>query len=124
MPNTESKKTIESLCPEVDREVIQDFFARMDEDYFSTFSPEEISKHIALSCKLDPEHRIRVRITPDASVQGEFSIVIVGFDYLAEFFEVRPKSIHIMRGEKAREKTVQIIGRSEDELKRVMENIP
>jgi len=40
-------------------------------------------------------------------------------NYLAEFFEVREKSIHIMRGEKAREKTIQIIGRSEDELKRV-----
>src|SRR5262245_33401114 len=57
----------------------------MDADYFTTFSPEEISQHIALSCKLGPEHRIRVRITSDANVDGEFSIVIVGFDYLAEF---------------------------------------
>ena len=85
MLNTDAKKAIEALCPEVDREVIQDFFARMDEDYFTTFSPEEISKHIALSCKLDPEHRIRVRITGDAAEAGEFTIVIVGFDYLAEF---------------------------------------
>ena len=37
---------------------------------------------------------------------------------------MKPKSIHIMRGEKAREKTVQIIGRPEDDLKRVMDNIP
>jgi glutamate-ammonia-ligase adenylyltransferase len=85
VPTIESKKAIEALCPEIDREVIQDFFARMDEDYFTTFSPEEISKHIALSCRLDTEHRIRVRITPDASAAGEFTIVIVGFDYLAEF---------------------------------------
>ena len=85
MPSTESKKAIEALCPEIDREVIQDFFARMDEDYFTTFSPEEISKHIALLCKLDSEHRIRIRITPDASAAGEFTIMIVGFDYLAEF---------------------------------------
>jgi len=82
---TELKKAIEALCPEVDREVIQDFFARMDEDYFTTFSPEEISKHIALSTKLDADHRIRVRITPHANAAREFSIVIVGFDYLAEF---------------------------------------
>jgi [glutamine synthetase] adenylyltransferase / [glutamine synthetase]-adenylyl-L-tyrosine phosphorylase len=85
VPNTDRKKAIEALCPEIDREVIQDFFARMDEDYFTTFSPEEISKHIALSCRLDPEHRIRVRITGDSNVPGEFNIVIVGFDYLAEF---------------------------------------
>ena len=57
----------------------------MDEDYFTTFSPEDIAKHIALSCRLDPEHRIRVRITPDAGAGGEFTITIVGFDYLAEF---------------------------------------
>ena len=85
MTGTELKKAIEALCPEVDREVIQDFFARMDEDYFTTFSPEEISKHIALSTKLDADHRIRVRITPHANAAREFSIVIVGFDYLAEF---------------------------------------
>jgi len=85
VPSTESKKAIEALCPEIDREVIQDFFARMDEDYFTTFSPEEISKHIALLCKLDSEHRIRIRITPDASAAGEFTIMIGGFDYLAEF---------------------------------------
>jgi [glutamine synthetase] adenylyltransferase / [glutamine synthetase]-adenylyl-L-tyrosine phosphorylase len=85
VPNTELKKSIESLCPEIDREIIQDFFARMDEDYFSTFLPEEISKHIALSCRLDTEHRICVRITPDATTPDEFTIVIVGFDYLAEF---------------------------------------
>src|SRR5262245_20774718 len=81
----ESKKTVEALCTGIDREVVHDFFARMDEDYFTTFPPEEVSKHIALSCRLDSDHRIRVRITPDASASGEFSIVIVGFDYLAEF---------------------------------------
>jgi glutamate-ammonia-ligase adenylyltransferase len=81
--SAESKKTIESLCPGVDKELVQDFFARMDEDYFSTFSAQEISSHIALSCGLDPEHRVRVRVTPHPS--GEFDIVIVGFDYLSEF---------------------------------------
>ncbi len=58
----------------------------MDEDYFSTFTPEEISSHIALSCGLDSEHRVRVRVTPRPSSAGsEFTIVIVGFDYLSEF---------------------------------------
>ena len=85
MISSESKKTIEALCPGVDKEVIQDFFARMDDDYFSTFSPQEISAHIALSCRLDPEHRVRVRVTPVPSGTGEFDIVIVGFDYLSEF---------------------------------------
>jgi|SoiMethySBSTD1v2_1073268.scaffolds.fasta_scaffold2582069_2 uncharacterized protein (TIGR00251 family) len=85
---------------------------------------------------------IRIRVIPDAyenEVVGRVGSVVrvrvcspeidekannVLINYLAEFFEVKPKSIHIMRGERAREKTVQIAGRSEDELKRVMESIP
>jgi uncharacterized protein (TIGR00251 family) len=64
---------------------------------------------------------VRVKVIPPEVNEAANKILI---NYLAEFFEVRPKSIHIMRGEKAREKTVQIIGRSEDDLKRVMETIP
>lgn len=64
---------------------------------------------------------VRVKVvTPDIN-EAANSVLI---NYLAEFFEVRPKAIHIMRGEKAREKTVNIGGRPEDELKRVMESIP
>jgi uncharacterized protein (TIGR00251 family) len=44
--------------------------------------------------------------------------------FLAEFFEVRSKSIKIVRGEKGREKTVEIEGRPEEELEEIMESIP
>jgi [glutamine synthetase] adenylyltransferase / [glutamine synthetase]-adenylyl-L-tyrosine phosphorylase len=55
----------------------------MDEDYFETFSPEEISTHIRMSSKVDSRHRVRVGITSQRA--GEFDIVIVGYDYLSEF---------------------------------------
>jgi [glutamine synthetase] adenylyltransferase / [glutamine synthetase]-adenylyl-L-tyrosine phosphorylase len=74
---------IESLCPEVDTSIVQDFFARMDEDYFAVFSPEEIATHIKMSCRLDRRHRVQVRVIPRG--EGEFDIIIVGFDYLSEF---------------------------------------
>ena len=64
---------------------------------------------------------VRVKVC-SAEIDEKANRVLI--QYLAEFFEVRPKMIHIMRGEKAREKTLQIKGRSEDELKRVMEAIP
>ncbi|MGH9769557.1 MAG: hypothetical protein ACREAB_19195 [Blastocatellia bacterium] len=83
MISAESKQAIESLCPEAGKEIIQDFFERMDEDYFATFSPEEISTHIRMSRALDPEHPARCRVTPRG--EGEFDIIIVGFDYLSEF---------------------------------------
>ena len=45
-------------------------------------------------------------------------------NYLAEFFEVAPKKVNILRGANGKEKTVEIVGRTEEQLKRVMESIP
>jgi glutamate-ammonia-ligase adenylyltransferase len=81
----ELKRQIQGLCPDVDLELIDDFFGRLDEDYFTTFSPEEIASHIRMSTGLDSKHRVQVRITPHSSSTAEFEIVIVGFDYLSEF---------------------------------------
>ncbi len=44
--------------------------------------------------------------------------------YLAEFFEVTPRTVNILRGAKGREKTVEINGKTEEDLKRVMDSIP
>ena len=44
--------------------------------------------------------------------------------YLAEFFEVSNRTVNILRGAKGREKTVEIIGRTEEELKQMMDSIP
>jgi glutamate-ammonia-ligase adenylyltransferase len=79
------KDRIKSLCPEVSSKVVADFFSRMDEDYFATFSPEEIATHIRMSVALDPRHRVQVRITPARDGIGHFDIVIVAFDYPSEF---------------------------------------
>src|SRR5262245_31722392 len=55
----------------------------MDEDYFESFSPEDIAAHIRMSVQLGSKQRIVVRVTPRPS--REFEIVIVGFYYLSEF---------------------------------------
>ncbi|MFH1726279.1 MAG: DUF167 domain-containing protein [Elusimicrobiota bacterium] len=64
---------------------------------------------------------LRVKVT-EASVNEKANEALRG--YLAEFFEVRPRSINIIRGAKGREKTVEITGKTEEDLKRVMEAIP
>jgi len=64
---------------------------------------------------------VRVKVASPELNEAANRVLI---QYLAEFFEVKPVSIHIMRGEKAREKMVQICGRSEDELKDVLNAIP
>lgn len=44
--------------------------------------------------------------------------------YLAEFFDVRPNSVNILRGAKGKEKTIEVGGRTEEDLRYVMESIP
>lgn len=64
---------------------------------------------------------VRLKVAaPD--IDGEANRELCRF--LAEFFEVRPKMVKIVRGEKGREKTVEIEGKREEELKRSMESIP
>ena len=62
MTSNKSKQTVRLLCPEVRSEFIEDFFARMDADYFETFSPDQISMHIQMSSKVDRDNRVVLRI--------------------------------------------------------------
>ena len=60
----------------------------MDDDYFTTFVPEEIATHIRMSSSLDSTHRVKVHVRPRQTRDpglGTFDIVIVGFDYLSEW---------------------------------------
>lgn len=44
--------------------------------------------------------------------------------YLAEFFDVRTNFVNLLRGAKGKEKTVEIGGKPEEDLRSVMESIP
>lgn len=44
--------------------------------------------------------------------------------YLADFFEVREKCVNILRGARGKEKTVEITGKPEEELKDILDTIP
>ncbi len=86
---------------------------------------------------------IRVRVIPKASMWTEIagrigSTVRVKLmtdniegpandelkEFLSEFFEVANENVKILRGEKGKEKTVEIEGRPEEELEEIMEAIP
>jgi len=81
--NPELKQKIQSLCPEASQDRLDEFFAKMDADYFATFAPEAIANHVQLSSSLSEERLVRLQVTPNGD--SEFEIVIVGFDYLAQF---------------------------------------
>jgi len=80
----ELKPRIKSLCSDVSPQVIDEFFSRLDDDYFATFSPEEIATHIRMSGGLNARQRVHVRFVPRDS-GSEFDIILVGFDYVSEF---------------------------------------
>ncbi len=86
---------------------------------------------------------IRVRVIPKASTWTEIagrigSTVRVKLmtkdidgpanaelvEFLSEFFDVSDDNVKILRGEKGKEKTVEIEGRPEEELEEIMESIP
>jgi [glutamine synthetase] adenylyltransferase / [glutamine synthetase]-adenylyl-L-tyrosine phosphorylase len=83
MGSLELRQKIDSLCPNLDRELVDDFFQRMDDDYFSTFSPEEVCTHLRMSEALSLEHTLECKVQQRG--ENEFDIIIVAIDYLAEF---------------------------------------
>jgi glutamate-ammonia-ligase adenylyltransferase len=76
-------KTLASLCPDVDDEIVQDFVSRMDPEYFERFPPDTIAHHIQLASRLTPDHPCELSILDKQAGQSEISIV--AYDYFSEF---------------------------------------
>ena len=64
---------------------------------------------------------VRVRVAA-AAVEGKANEELL--EFLAEFFSVAKSKVSILRGEKGKEKTIQIEGRPDHELEDVMDAIP
>ncbi|WP_041691254.1 DUF167 domain-containing protein [Elusimicrobium minutum] len=64
---------------------------------------------------------LRVKVKTK-SIEDEANNIIQYF--LAEFFGVENNYINIVKGAKGKEKTVEIRGKSEEHLKKVMDAIP
>jgi uncharacterized protein (TIGR00251 family) len=45
-------------------------------------------------------------------------------DFMAEFFNVEESDVNIVKGAKGKEKTVEVLGRNEEFLRKVMDAIP
>ncbi len=76
-------KTLASLCPDVDDEVIQDFVSRMYPEYFERFQPDTIAHHIQLASRLTPDHPCELSVLDKRAGRSEISIV--AYDYFSEF---------------------------------------
>ena len=76
-------KTLASLCPDVDDEVLRDFVSRMDPEYFERFQPDAIAHHIQLASRLTPDHPCELSVLDKRAGRSEISIV--AYDYFSEF---------------------------------------
>src|SRR5215510_9888836 len=76
-------KTLTSLCPDVDDEILQDFVSRMDPEYFERFQPDTIARHIQLASRLTPYHPCEISVLGKRGGRSEISVV--AYDYFSEF---------------------------------------
>jgi len=64
---------------------------------------------------------LRVKISAPA-VEGRANEELC--EFLSDFFDVKRSMVFLRKGERGREKTVEITGRSEEELDEVLDTIP
>ena len=75
--------SVRPLCPDIPSDVLQDFFVRMDEEYFRRFEPGAIAEHVRLTALLTPEHPCEIAFAEQSDKR--FEITIVAYDYFSEF---------------------------------------
>jgi len=64
---------------------------------------------------------LRVKISAPA-VEGKANEELC--EFLSDFFDVKRAMVFLRKGERGREKTIEICGRSEEELDEVLDTIP
>ena len=74
---------VRPLCPTIPSDVLQDFFTRMDQEYFQRFAPPTIAEHLRLTAQLTPEHPCEIAFAEQSDKR--FTVTIVAYDYFSEF---------------------------------------
>jgi len=64
---------------------------------------------------------LRVKVSAPA-VEGKANSELC--EFLADFFDVRRSMVLLRKGERGREKTIEICGRSEENLEEILDTIP
>lgn len=75
--------SVRPLCPDVEEDILQDFFSRMDHEYFQRFAPATIAAHVRSAARLNSDHPCTIAFSEQQDKR--FEITIVAYDYFAEF---------------------------------------
>ncbi|HXV67873.1 MAG TPA: hypothetical protein VD738_03030 [Nitrospira sp.] len=76
-------KALQPLCQDVAPDILHDFLARMDPEYFRRFDPPAIARHIRLAAQLLPEHLCEIVFAEQRD--QHFELTLVAYDYFSEF---------------------------------------
>ena len=82
-PSSSLRESIVSQCKEVAEDVLDDFLGRMDPDYFASFEPEIIARHIRLASALSFDNPCELSCVPLNEHRVE--LTVVAYDYFSEF---------------------------------------
>lgn len=71
------------LCQDVEPDILQDFVARMDLDYFTAFPSNVLATHVKQAASLTPDRPCEVSIVDAPG--GRCTVTVVAYDYFSEF---------------------------------------
>ncbi|MFH1968688.1 MAG: glutamate-ammonia-ligase adenylyltransferase [Verrucomicrobiota bacterium] len=74
---------LRAQCPDIAEPALNEYLARLDENYFAVFSLPQMHAHLRALERLRPEHPVEVIFEPGA--EGQTTCTVLAFDYPAEF---------------------------------------
>ena len=75
--------SVRPLCSNVAEDILQDFFSRMDHEYFQRFDPATIATHIRSAAQLTADHPCTIAFSEQHDKR--FELTIVAYDYFSVF---------------------------------------
>jgi len=75
---------LKTICPELDENLAREHIERLGEEYFQTFPPEEICRHISALQSLSPRNPVAVvarELAAEEEPEDLLEITVLAFDY-------------------------------------------
>ncbi|MBU1734832.1 MAG: glutamate-ammonia-ligase adenylyltransferase, partial [Verrucomicrobia bacterium] len=74
---------LRAQCPDIPEPALNEYLARLDENYFAVFSLPQMHAHLRALERLRPEHPVEIIFEPGP--EGQTACTVLAFDYPAEF---------------------------------------
>lgn len=84
LPNQQTlRQEVAQQCPDVPPQVIDELFAQLDAEYFTSFTAPEIAAHVLLLAAVDDQHPVQLRVVPRSPSSAD--LLLAAYDLFGEF---------------------------------------